>query len=382
VEALAQGGRLKIGRILWLTALTLAVLLVAAYGVSRLTDRPGDKTVPNAPDTTGVRLERVASGLRSPVHLTAPAGDDRIFVVEQAGRIRVIRGGQLVPGAWLDIEARVGSGGERGLLSLAFHPGFRANGRFFVNYTDRRGNTHIAEFHADPAADAADAASEKQLLAIDQPYANHNGGHILFGPDGALYAGMGDGGAAGDPHGNAQDRDAKLGKLLRIDVDTRAVSTWAIGLRNPWRMAFDSGLIYIADVGQGSWEEINVAPAREAGLNYGWRVMEGAHCFVNPVCSKQGLVLPAAEYDHGNGCSVTGGVVYRGRAAPVLAGHYVYSDYCSGWLRSFRYANGVATEHRSWSVQSPGPVSSFGTDANGEVFVVVHTGEIYRIVGN
>lgn len=371
----------KAGRIVWIAMLTSALLLVAGYGVSRLTDRASTITLPPTADTAGVRLEQVATGLESPVHLTAPAGDPRIFVVEQAGRIRVIRDGQVAPRPWLDITARVGSGGERGLLSLAFHPDFATNGRFFVDYTDRHGDTHVAEFHAVPSGDTADASSERQLLLVSQPYANHNGGHVLFGPDGALYVGMGDGGSAADPHGNGQNRNSQLGKILRIDVASTParVSMWALGLRNPWRVAFDSGLIYIADVGQGSWEEIDVAPASDSGLNYGWRTMEGAHCFVNPACSRQGLVLPVAEYDHGNGCSVTGGVVYRGHAAPILAGQYLYSDYCGGWLRSFRYVNGAATEHRSWSIGSPGPVSSFGVDGMGEVYLVVHTGTIYRI---
>ena len=372
-------------RIAGIVGITGIVVIGAGYALTRLGNRPGAVSVPAHRDTAGVRLVEVARGFQQPVHLTAPAGDARIFVVEQAGRVRVMQaGGGIAQRVWLDITDRVGSGGERGLLSLAFHPGFAQNGRFFVNYTDRRGDTHVAEFHADPAGASADAASERQLLLVRQPYANHNGGHILFGPDGALYVGMGDGGAAADPQGNAQDDRSQLGKILRIDVTGGAnarVTTWAKGLRNPWRMAFDSGLLYVADVGQGSWEEIDVVPAATPGLNYGWRTMEGAHCFVNPVCSKTGLVLPAAEYDHDQGCSVTGGVVYRGRRAPVLAGHYLYSDYCSGWLKSFRYVNGAATEHRSWSVTSPGQVSSFGVDGAGEVYVVGHLGTVYRIEG-
>lgn len=330
--------------------------------------------------TAGLRLETVVTGVRDPVHLTAPAGDPRLFIVEQAGRIRMVKDGQLLPRPWLDLTDRVGSGGERGLLSLAFHPQFRDNGRFYVNYTDRSGgHTHVVELHAVPAADTADTPRERQLLFVRQPYANHNGGHVLFGPDGLLYVGMGDGGAAGDPHGNGQDPRAQLGKLLTIDVDAGTVAIRALGLRNPWRMAFDSGLIYIADVGQGAWEEINVQPATAAGLNYGWRTMEGAHCFLNPVCRQAGLVLPAVEYDHGNGCSVTGGYVYRGRAVPALRGHYLYSDYCNGWLRSFRYANGAATEQREWSIPRVGAVLSFGEDGHGEIYLLAASGTVYRI---
>jgi hypothetical protein len=335
------------------------------------------------PQTRGVALDTVVTGLRDPVHLTAPRGDTRLFIVEQAGRIRLVKDGRLLAKPWLDIESRVGSGGERGLLSLAFHPRFAENGRFFVNYTDRRGDTRVAEFHANPSADTAEASSERQLLVVSQPYANHNGGHVLFGPDGRLYAGMGDGGSGGDPHRNAQNMRSQLGKLLRIDVDSGAGSRepeiFALGLRNPWRMAFDSGLIYIADVGQNNHEEVDVAPASAAGLNYGWRTMEGAHCFGNPLCSREGLVMPALEYDHAQGCSIIGGVVYRGHAVPALAGHYLYSDYCEGWLRSFKYVNGRATELRVWRIPGIGAVLSFGEDGAGEVYVLSAGGIVYRL---
>jgi glucose/arabinose dehydrogenase len=375
------------GRWIRLAAFLLVIVGVMGYGLRRLDARPGAETLPETPESSGVRLEVAFTGLDDPVHLAAPAGDPRIFIVEQAGRIRVARGGTLAARSFLDISDRVGSGGERGLLSVAFHPRFRTNGRFFVNYTDRHGDTHVAEFHADSDGDAADPSSERQLLFVRQPYANHNGGHVLFGPDGWLYVGMGDGGSAGDPHGNAQNPRSQLGKLLRIDVDAAAgkqdtVETWAIGLRNPWRIAFDSGLIYIADVGQGAWEEVDVAAARDSGLNYGWRTMEGAHCFYNPVCSGEQLVLPALEYDHSHGCSVIGGVVYRGHAVPALAGHYLYSDYCGGWLRSFRYAGGAATKHRSWRIGHIGQVTSFGEDAGGEVYILAQSGTVYRITSD
>ena len=346
-----------------------------------------DAPAMQVPQSRGVALETVVTGLHDPLHLTAPRGDTRLFIVEQAGRIRLVKDGRLLARPWLDIEARVGSGGERGLLSLAFHPGFRENGRFFVNYTDRRGDTRVSEFHADPSADTAEAASERQWLNVSQPYANHNGGHVLFGPDGRLYIGMGDGGSGGDPHRNAQNPRSQLGKLLRIDVDRQsaignresAVEVWALGLRNPWRVAFDSGRIYIADVGQGDYEEVDVAPASAAGLNYGWRTMEGTHCFGNPLCSNSGLVMPALEYDHTQGCSIIGGVVYRGRAVPALTGHYLYSDYCEGWLRSFKYVGGQATELRRWRIPGIGAVLSFGEDGMGEVYVLSAGGGVYRL---
>jgi glucose/arabinose dehydrogenase len=352
----------------------------------------------------GLRLVPVVSGLENPVHLAAPAGDARLFIVEQYGRIRIVKNGRLLPRPFLDITREVGSGGERGLLSVAFHPQYRRNGRFYVDYTDHEGHTHIARFTADPAADTASASTEQLVLFIEQPYANHNGGHVLFGPDGMLYVGMGDGGSQMDPHGNGQNTGVLLAKLLRLDVDAAAAGEpyaipagnpfvkggggggggrheiWATGLRNPWRIAFDSGLIYIADVGQNSWEEVDVAPAAAAGLNYGWRRMEGAHCFILPLCSKSGLTLPALEYSHRDGCAIIGGMVYRGRAVPALAGRYLYSDYCTGFLRSFHYVGGVATDRRTWSVPNVGQVTSFGEDSSGEVYVLSETGTVYRIV--
>ena len=324
--------------------------------------------------TPGLRLVEVARGLDSPVHLAAPPGDARLFIVEQDGRIRIVANGVLQPQPFLDITARVRSGGERGLLSVAFHPQFAENGRFFVNYTDREGDTRVAEFHARPGDAAADPSSERPLLHVRQPYANHNGGHVLFGPDGMLYVGMGDGGAAGDPHGNAQDRRTLLGKLLRLNVDggTPTPEIWALGLRNPWRFAFDtvSGLLFIADVGQNRWEEINAVRADSPGVNYGWRTMEGAHCFLNPFCRKTGLLRPVHDYGHGEGCSITGGVVYRGRAIPMLVGHYLYGDWCGGWLKSFRMDGSRAVDHRTWDVPPMGAVTSFGVDGQGEVYVL------------
>jgi glucose/arabinose dehydrogenase len=344
-------------------------------------------------------VERVASGLAMPLHLTAPLGDRRLFIVEQEGRIRLVKNGALLARPFLDITSKVLSGGERGLLSLAFHPRYAENGFFYVNYTDGNGDTQVERYRVSRDPDVADGASAHTILHVAQPYANHNGGHILFGPDGMLYIGTGDGGSGGDPHRYGQDRNVLLGKLLRIDVDRgdpyaippdnpfiqesgARPEIWAYGLRNPWRMAFDwdTRLLYIADVGQNRWEEINVQPAGAAGLNYGWNRMEGAHCYGLPVCVRGGLVLPAAEYDHSDGCSVTGGVVYRGKKLPFVAGHYFYSDYCTGFLRSFTFESGVVTSRRTWKVDGLGPVLSFGEDGAGEVYVLSGNGSVFRLI--
>jgi len=356
------------------------------------------------PTSGGLQLVPVVtSGLSSPLYLTAPDGDPRLFIVEQAGRIRIVRGGQLLTQPFLDITDRVASGGEEGLLGLAFHPNYAANGYFYVDYThlNSAGDTLytvVERYTVSAAPDSADSASHKLILRIVQPYSNHNGGLVMFGPDGMLYIGMGDGGSGGDPENRAQDPDSLLGKLLRIDVDHGdpyaippdnpfatsggAPEIWALGLRNPWRFAFDppSGLLYIADVGQNLWEEVNVTPAGQAGLNYGWRITEGAHCFNPNPCSTTGLVQPAVEYSHADGCSVTGGFVYRGSLAPPLVGQYFYSDYCGGWLRSFSYASGAVTGQTSWSLNvSLGLVLSLGEDAAGELYVLAANGRVYRI---
>lgn len=346
----------------------------------------------------GLRVETVASGLASPVYAASPKDDARLFIVEQRGTIRVLRNGSLLPAPFLDISGRVSSGGERGLLSVAFHPDYGSNGYFYVDYTDRGGNTVISRFSVSADADVADPGSEKLILNITQPFANHNGGHVLFGPDGMLYIGMGDGGSGGDPCGNAQDRSTLLGDLLRIDVDhgdPYAIPAdnpfvgqqglrgeiWAWGLRNPWRIAFDrqAGLLYIADVGQNAWEEINVVPSTSAGLNFGWNIMEGNHCYPRGACSPAGLVLPALEYSHSAGCSVTGGFVYRGSRIPELAGHYFYADYCSGWVRSFRYNNGRTVESREWDIGNVGRVLSFGEDSSGELYILSDSGKVFRL---
>jgi glucose/arabinose dehydrogenase len=343
----------------------------------------------------------VVSGLRDPLDLQCVAGDfERLYVVEQGGRIRVVRNGQIA-GTFLDVAGRLSSGGERGLLGLAFHPQFATNRRFFVNYTNPVGDTHISEFRAS-SADAADASSERILLVVGQPFANHNGGGLAFDNAGRLLIALGDGGSGGDPMNNGQRLDTLLGKLLRIDVDGTQPyglpadnpflarpgargEIWAYGLRNPFKIAIDrpTGDLYIGDVGQNRVEEIDVDPgSRRGGLNYGWRLTEGSQCF-NPSsgCGTAGLTPPVYEYSHSEGCSITGGVVYRGCRIPALAGTYFFADYCSALVRSFRFANGQATELRDWgsSLRGVDSPTSFGLDAAGELYVVDQDGEIYRL---
>jgi glucose/arabinose dehydrogenase len=373
-----------------LTALTFA--LACASPASRAAHAAAATWV----KSDGLRLETVVSGLSNPVHVTSPPADPRLFVVEQPGRIRIVRAGRLLAEPFLDIRDRVRSGGERGLLSVAFHPRYRENGFFYVDYTDLNGDTHIERYRVTSNPDRADPASATLLLKIDQPYANHNGGLVLFGPDSMLYVGMGDGGSGGDPHGNGQNLAARLGKLLRLDVihgdpyavprdnpfRTRAGAApeiWAWGLRNPWRFSFDrvAGLLYIADVGQDKWEEIDAAPASAAGLNYGWNRMEGSHPFRGDGTTRE-LVAPIEEYDHGQGCSITGGSVYRGHALPEVAGCYFFADYCSGWVRSLRYEHGKVSDRREWL--HAGDVSSFGEDAAGELYVVTLDGRVSKLV--
>jgi glucose/arabinose dehydrogenase len=350
---------------------------------------------------TTMRLEQVGDRFRSPVYVTSPPGDSRLFVVEQAGRIRVVRNGQTLDQPFLDISPRVRSGGEQGLLSMAFHPDYRANGWFYVNFTDRNGDTRIERFKAGANPDVADPGSRRLVMTIDQPYSNHNGGLVMFGPDGMLYVGMGDGGSGGDPRRNGQNPRVLLGKILRINVSRAepytipagnpfangqagAPEVWATGTRNPWRFSFDrpTGLLYIGDVGQDRVEEIDVAPASRAAVNYGWNIMEGGECFRSSGCEQSGLHAPVLTFANGGGdCSVIGGYVYRGRSIPEIVGHYFYSDYCGGWLRSFRYQNGAATDRRSWKIPNIGNVVSFGEDSSGELYIVAENGRIFRFAG-
>ena len=336
--------------------------------------------------------------LKSPVFLTH-AGDqsERMFIVEQPGTIRILERGRLLEAPFLDIKDRVIFRGEQGLLGMAFHPEYRRNGRFFVNYTRKDdGATVIAEYRRSDQVDHA-GHEERVLVLIPQPYPNHKGGMIAFGPDGYLYIGMGDGGSGGDPQNRAQNKDELLGKLLRIDVNSRVPygipgdnpyvrgeerpEVFAKGLRNPWRFSFDreTGDLWLADVGEDRWEEVNVV---RKGGNYGWRVMEGFHCYdLQDPCRKENFIPPVLEYDHQGGrCSIIGGYVYRGRAIPALVGVYLYGDYCSGEIFAARTAKGGRVGDEPWLlVKAKVRISSFGEDDTGEIYVLDHKGAVYQL---
>lgn len=340
-----------------------------------------------------IRLEAVADGFDRPVFVTHSQADDTLYVVEKPGRINALRDGERA--VVLDIADRVkSSGNEQGLLGLAFHPAFPTDDRLFVNYSNVDGDTIIASFRV--TASVADPASETILLEIDQPYANHNGGMIAFGPDGMLYIGMGDGGAAGDPQGHAQNLDSLLGKVLRIDVnsgdpyDIPADNPWAqggarpeiyaIGVRNPWRFSFDrtTGDLVMGDVGQNRLEEVNITPLAEvAGANYGWNITEGDSCFRGD-CDLMAFVEPVATYGRSEGCSVTGGYVYRGAQFPQLVGQYIYGDFCSG--RVWSVQPGASGWQISIVAETGEQISSFGEDRAGELYLVSYNGSIWRVV--
>ncbi len=380
--------------------LRLALLGLAALGLL-LPDAPAQR----------VRTVRVASGLDNPLFVTSPPGDAaRLFILEQnTGRIRILKNGSLLSTPFLDIGSLNSQGGERGLLGMAFHPDYASNGRFFINYTNNAGDTVIAEYQVSANPDVADASSARTVMTIGQPFSNHNGGMLAFGPDGYLYIGTGDGGDANDPFGNGQNPQTLLGKMLRIDVDggipygipstnpfvgdpTTLDEIWALGLRNPWRYAFDreTGDLWIADVGQGTWEEVDFEPAGSpGGINWGWDQREGAHWFQGG--SGTGYTDPIYEYQHTFNpfrCSITGGYVYRGSAIPGLQGTYWFAEWCSDEVWSFRLVNGQVTEFTDRTAQvAPGgglnltSISSMGEDANGELYFCDHTGgEVFMLV--
>jgi glucose/arabinose dehydrogenase len=332
------------------------------------------------------RMRVIASGLESPVFVGAPRSEpDRLYVVEKPGLIRVLVDGKQRAEPFLDIRNRVGdSDSEQGLLSMAFHPGYATNHRFFVNYTDNRGDTRVVEYRSNGTV--ALPGTARQLLFVNQPYSNHNGGQLQFGPDGKLYVGMGDGGSGGDPNNYAQNLRSRLGKLLRLNVN-KAGASWQIagyGLRNPWRFSWDrvTADLYIGDVGQGDWEEVDVrTPAQQRGLNnYGWRVWEGRARYTQGqrVNARGRLVFPIAEYSHGAGCSITGGYVYRGNAVPAARGRYFYGDYCQGTIWSLRAVKGKlrGLRREPFRVSS---LSSFGEDATGELYATDLGGELYKL---
>jgi glucose/arabinose dehydrogenase len=401
--------------------LGLAAWFVLWFGVSR----PTAVTAQGSITWPDVSLSLYATGLNQAVHIThAGDGTGRMFTVERGGLIRIVKGGALLGTPFLDIAGQVGDeNNEQGLLSLAFPPDYASQGIFYVYYTDNSGDSVVARYRVTSDPDVADPGSEEIILTIDQPYKNHNGGQLAFGPnDSYLYIGTGDGGSAGDPENRAQDPSSLLGKLLRIDVEpTQAISAehsvylpilftgkgptdvqgayrippdnpytqtpgyrgeiWALGLRNPWRFSFDrvTGDLYTGDVGQNSYEEVDYqAAASPGGENYGWRIMEGLHCYNAESCDMTGLVLPVAEYDHSQGCSVTGGLVYRGGDYAGMQGVYFYADYCSGRLWGLKH-DGVAWQS-ALLLETGHSVASFGEDEAGNLYLSDYfNGDIYKI---
>jgi glucose/arabinose dehydrogenase len=373
---------------------------------------PDQGSLPPLPPSNDLQLQTISTSLNQPVFMTAPPGDStRLFVVEQGGLIRIIDPTNNLPLAtpFLNLSSFLSTGGERGLLGMAFDSQYVTNRRFYVFYTNTTGDIVIAQYFRNAAnANFADFSPATILLTVEHSAeSNHNGGMLAFGSDGCLYAGVGDGGGIGDLNNNGQTIGTRLGKILRINSDTGgpcnnnnpfivfggdAQQVWSFGLRNPWRFSFDrvTNDLYIGDVGQGAREEINVSPAPNAGraLNYGWRLMEGFLCF-NPSsnCNSGGLTLPVLDYPHfGGACSgsVTGGYVYRGDATPALRGTYFYADFCAGFVRSFRYQNGQPTDQKEWPLLSPtgGSITSFGEDATGELYITTQGGGLFKFIPN
>jgi glucose/arabinose dehydrogenase len=345
-----------------------------------------------------VKLELITRESTEPVGIVAVPGEKlgRLFVVENRGPIRILRGNKFDEKPFLDLTGKVSlwtkPNSEQGLLGLAFHPQFGKNGRFYINYTDLGWQTHVTEYRVDPKdPNRADPTTAKDLLVVHQPYNNHNGGDLQFGPDGKLYVLLGDGGRAGDPHYLARNPKSLLGKMFRIDVDASAPLPEVLGqgLRNPWRYSFDrkTGDLYIADVGQNLYEYVHYLPrAKVKGpVDFGWNVVEGKHCYQAETCDKKGFHEAVIEYPHSEGCSITGGFVYRGKALPELQGHYFYSDYCTAILRSFRIKGGKAVDSWDWKTaldpeSTIAQVTSFGLDQDGEMYVLSHEGPIYKLV--
>jgi glucose/arabinose dehydrogenase len=379
----------------------IAAAVLAGVGVSViifLFVRPFILRPPSTPSK--YRLVEVAAGLDKPVYVTdAGDGSGRLFVLEQDGRIRIIQNGQLLEQPFLDVSDLVSRDDtERGLLGLAFHPQYTASGFFFIDYTNKDGNTVVAKYRVSASdMNRADPQQVSMIITVQQPFPNHNAGQLAFGPDGDLYIGLGDGGSAGDPNGNAQNPKALLGKLLRLDVDhgvpyrvpddnpfvkdpAFAPEIWAMGLRNPWRFSFDSATddLYIGDVGQGQWEEVDFQPASsKGGENYGWNAFEGNHPYSDTTPAPQQAVEPVAEYSHTDGCSITGGYVYRGAALPDLQGYYVFGDYCSGTIwNTKRDAQG--NWQTSVMMNSGRVISSFGKDEDNELYLVDYGGSILQ----
>jgi glucose/arabinose dehydrogenase len=365
-------------------ALGVAALVVAALpgcgvGEDEGAGQAATQSAPAAAQQATLSLRPVVSGLESPVNVTAPRSEPgRLYVVEQPGRILVVENGRVRDEPFLDIRSLVRSGGEQGLLSVAFHPTYGSNRRFYVNYTDGDGNTNVVEYRSDGTR--AIPGSARRLLFVRQPYANHNGGQLAFGPDGRLYVGMGDGGSGGDPENRAQNMRTLLGKLVSLNVATKGAKIEALGLRNPWRFSFDrrTGDLWIGDVGQSAWEEVDFLPRRSPGLeNYGWDAYEGRARYEPKPIRRGRLIRPIAVYGRGDGCSISGGFVYRGAIA-AAKGRYFYGDYCSGTIWSIKRGARPLVRKEPFRVEAP---TSFGEDARGELYVVSHRGTIYRLAG-
>jgi glucose/arabinose dehydrogenase len=356
-------------------SVVLAVLAFLGYELS------SGPSASARPQSAQLRLQQVASGLDSPLHVSAPRNErGRAYIVLQDGKIVVLENGRIREQPFLDIDSQVTSGSEQGLLSVAFHPRYAQNHLFYVNYTDNNGDTRVVEYRSDGRKAVKRV---RQLLFVDQPYSNHNGGLVAFGPDGRLYVGMGDGGAGGDPENRAQNTASRLGKLLALNVNKRGAKwqTVAIGLRNPWRFSWDraTGALYIADVGQGAWEEIDYTPRNSPGLeNYGWDVYEGHAVFEQKELGPGRLKQPIHVYNRNGGCSVTGGFVYRGAAVSAARGRYFFGDYCSGRVWSLKVVGGKARSVRTEAIRV-NALSSFGEDATGELYLTSLEGAVYRL---
>jgi glucose/arabinose dehydrogenase len=333
---------------------------------------------------TQLGLRTVASGLDRPLFVTAPAGErGRLYIVEQSGRVRVFENGKLRNTPFLDLSAKTQADGERGLLGLAFAPDYAKSRQFVVDYTDLQGNTRVVRYRSNGTS--AIPGSAQQLLFVRQPYPNHNGGMVVYGPDGMLYVGMGDGGDHDDPQNRAQNPKTLLGKILLLDARKpgAAAKIVALGVRNPWRFSFDRSTndLYIGDVGQNEVEEVDWVKWPLRGLlNFGWNVYEGSHTFSENKLGPGTLVAPVAEYTHDNGCSMTGGYVYRGKAVPSAVGRYFYGDYCKGTVWSLKMAGGKAQDVRVEPITVANLVS-FGQDASGELYLVSGDGIVYRLTG-
>jgi len=375
----------------WLAAL----LLIATVACSNEESGPSVETA--------LALAPVAEGLAFPLFLTAPALDARLFVVERGGLIRVIQNGELLATPFLDVSGEVSDEGEQGLLCLAFDPDYATSGRFFVSFTDLAGDLVVRSYHVSSDPNVADAGSSGERLRVAHPSTTHYSGNLAFGPDGFLYVGAGDAGGPGNISETGQDRSDLLGSILRLDVsgpagytlpgDNPFVATagargelWSYGLRNPWRFSFDrtTGDLYVADVGEDQREEVDVAAQANGGgrgLNFGWQVAEGLICRQGTDCDRTGFTDPVLDYTHDEGCSITGGYVYRGSELPSLAGTYFYGDFCGGWVRSFRYQDGQATNQLERLELAPGgKITSFGQDGFGELYVITAEGSVSRIV--